>query len=223
MNTIHDERCALSFSGGKDSFLALDRACRTGYHIDYLVTFYDEASQRVRFHGVPIEAVQAQADSLDIPLLHYPNQPEHFEATFLKALHDLRQSGVTSIIFGNIHLADVRAWYEERTTRAGLLHHEPLWGEEPGQLVREGIARGYLATLTCIDTRRAKAAWLGATLSEALVEEFEQAGIDPCGERGEYHTFVHAGPLFRHRLVLASGEERVQDGFRLVDIRVAES
>lgn len=223
MDTTHNERCALSFSGGKDSFLALDRACRAGYQVEYLMTLYDEVSQRVRFHGVPIDAIQAQADAVGIPLLRYPNRPEHFEVTFLKALRDLRQSGVTSIIFGNIHLADVRAWYEERTTRAGLLHHEPLWGEEPGRLVREGIARGYLATLTCIDTRCASATWLGATLDEALVGEFEQTGIDPCGERGEYHTFVHAGPLFRRSLVLTLGEERAQDEFRLIDVQLEGS
>jgi uncharacterized protein (TIGR00290 family) len=220
MDTKNDERCAVSFSGGKDSFLALDRACRAGYRVDSLVTLYDEASQRVRFHGVPIDAIQAQADAVGIPLLRYPTRPEHFEATFLTALHDLRRVGVTSIIFGNIHLADVRAWYEERTTQAGLRHHEPLWGEEPGQLVREGIARGYLATLTCIDTRCARAAWLGALLDEALVQEFEQAGIDPCGEHGEYHTFVHAGPLFRENLALIPGKERVQDGFRQIDIQL---
>lgn len=223
MDAIHDEHCAVSFSGGKDSFLALDRAHRAGYRIDYLVTLYDRASQRVRFHGVPIDAIQAQADAVGIPLLRYPNEPEQFETIFLTALRDLRQSGVTSIIFGNIHLADVRAWYEERTTQAGLLHHEPLWGEDPGQLVREGIARGYRATLTCVDTGRARTAWLGAMLDETLVEEFEQAGIDPCGERGEYHTFVHDGPLFRQRLVLTLGEERAQDGFRLVDIQLASS
>jgi uncharacterized protein (TIGR00290 family) len=223
MDRRNDERYALSFSGGKDSFLALDRACRAGCRVDYLVTLYDEASQRVRFHGVPIAAVQAQADSVGIPLLRYPHRPEHFEATFLSALHDLRRAGVTAIIFGNIHLTDVRAWYEERTTQAGLRHYEPLWGEEPGQLVREAIAHGYLATLTCIDTRCAQDAWLGALLDEALVQEFEHAGIDPCGERGEYHTFVHAGPLFRHNLALALGDERVQDGFRQIDIQVGST
>jgi len=221
MDTHNDERCALSFSGGKDSFLALDRACRAGYRVDYLVTLYDEESQRVRFHGVPIDAIQAQADSVGIPLLRYPHRPEHFEATFLGALHDVRRAGITSVIFGNIHLADVRAWYEERTTRSGLIHREPLWGEAPGQLVREGIARGYLATLTCIDTRCARDAWLGVLLDEALVQEFEQAGIDPCGEHGEYHTFVHAGPLLRDNLTLVSGEQRMQDGFRQLDIQVA--
>ena len=113
--------------------------------MDFLVTQYDEASQRVRFHGVPITLIQAQADALGIPLLSYPNSPETFETVFLQSLRGLRQHEVSTILFGNIHLADVRAWYEERTTAAGLIHHEPLWGDPPSQLVREFLARGYSA------------------------------------------------------------------------------
>jgi len=97
-----------------------------GLSVDFLVTMYDEASQRVRFHGVPITLIQAQANALGIPLLSYPNSPETFETVFLQSLRDLRQHEISTILFGNIHLADVRAWYEERTTAAGLIHHEPL-------------------------------------------------------------------------------------------------
>lgn len=216
---IQVERCAISFSGGKDSFLALDRAKQQGLQVDYLVTMYDEASQRVRFHGVPIALIQAQADALGIPLLAYPNAPATFENVFLQSLHDLRHRGITTLIFGNIHLADVRAWYEERTLAAGLIHHEPLWGESPRLLVREFLARGYRAVLTCIEEARASSAWLGATITEELIQAFEQAGIDPCGERGEYHTFVHAGPLFSAPLAVHLGERIATAGFQQVDIQ----
>jgi uncharacterized protein (TIGR00290 family) len=218
MNTQQNERCALSFSGGKDSILALDRALKAGLHVEYLLTMYDEASQRVRFHGVPLALIQAQADALGIPLLAYPNAPQNFEAVFLQALRDLRLRSIDTILFGNIHLADVRAWYEHRTTSAGLIHREPLWGEPPAQLVRECIALGYKATLTCIELASTQPAWLGATLDDGLVQEFEQAGIDPCGERGEYHTFVHAGPLFAHPLPIRLGNKMEIPGFRQVDI-----
>lgn len=214
------ERCALSFSGGKDSVLALDRAIRQGLQVDFLVTMYDEASQRVRFHGVPIGLIQAQTRALGIPLLAYPNAPETFETVFLQSLQDLHQRNITTFIFGNIHLADVRAWYEERTTAAGLIHREPLWGEMPGKLVREFLARGYAAVLTCIEEARTEPAWLGAPLTEELVQDFEQAGIDPCGERGEYHTFVHAGPQFSAPLAFRLGERISAAGFQLVDIQL---
>jgi uncharacterized protein (TIGR00290 family) len=215
----HSERCAVSFSGGKDSVLALDRAMRQGLQVDFLVTMYDEASQRVRFHGVPIALIQAQAHALGIPLLAYPNTSSTFEAIFLQSLHDLRQRGITTLIFGNIHLADVRAWYEERTTAAGLKHREPLWGELPSKLVREFLARGYTALLTCIEEAHANPAWLGAPLTEELIQAFEQAEIDPCGEHGEYHTFVHAGPLFSAPLALRLGQRISQAGFQQMDIQ----
>lgn len=220
MNAHQEARCALSFSGGKDSMLALDRALKAGARVEYLLTLYDEASQRVRFHNVPIVLIQAQADALGIPLLAYPNAPEHFEAVFLQALRELRQRNIDTLLFGNIHLADVRAWYEERTTAAGFVHREPLWGEAPAQLVRAYLARGYKALLTCIELARARPAWLGAQMDEALVREFEQAGIDPCGERGEYHTFVYDGPLFARPLPVHAGSVSEAAGFRMLDVHL---
>lgn len=215
----HMQRCALSFSGGKDSFLALDRAIRQGLSVDFLVTMYDASSKRVRFHGVPITLIQAQANALGIPLLSYPNSPETFETVFLQSLRELRQHGITTMLFGNIHLADVRAWYEERTTAAGLIHCEPLWGDSPDKLVREFLARGYSALLTCIEEARANQAWLGESLTEQLIQAFEQSGIDPCGERGEYHTFVYAGPLFSCPLTFCLGKRLSLSGFQLIDIQ----
>jgi diphthine-ammonia ligase len=212
------EQYALSFSGGKDSLLALDRARRAGWRVEYLVTMYDAVSERVRFHGVPIALIQSQADALGIQLLRYSTPPETFEAAFLQSLVDLRQHGMTGIVFGNIHLADVRAWYEERTTAAGLVHREPLWGDAPGRLVRECIARGYQFTITSIELAHARPAWLGAAVTESLVEDFERAGIDPCGERGEYHTFVSAGPLFAHPVLIRLGEVVTMQGYRLIDL-----
>jgi diphthamide synthase (EF-2-diphthine--ammonia ligase) len=118
------EQYAFSFSGGKDSMLALDRAVRTGRQVSTLVTMYDAESVRARFHGIPITLIQA--DALGIPLLRYPMRPETFAAIFLQSLIDLRECGITGIIFGNIHLQDIRALYEERSVAAGLTHLEPL-------------------------------------------------------------------------------------------------
>jgi uncharacterized protein (TIGR00290 family) len=210
--------CALGFSGGKDSMLALDRAIRRGWPVTYLLNLYDAASQRVRFHGVRQELIQAQADALGIALLSYPTRPDGFEQVFRGALDDLRRRAVDAIIFGNIHLADVRAWYEERTTARGLTHLEPLWGEPVGVLAREVVQRGYHAILTSVELARAREAWLGQPLSDTLIHEFEEAGIDACGERGEYHTFVSSGPLFRQPLSINLGERVSMPGYALIDI-----
>ena len=142
---------AVCFSGGKDSMLALDRARRSGSQVARLVTLYDAASERVRFHAVPIGVMRAQAEALALPLSVYPTTAATFEVAFLAALAALRAEGTAGVIFGNIHLADVRAWYEERVRAAGLEHVEPLWGEAPGRLAREVLARGYTAGLTGIE------------------------------------------------------------------------
>ncbi|HEU5200818.1 MAG TPA: hypothetical protein VFU32_14360 [Ktedonobacterales bacterium] len=210
--------CALSFSGGKDSMLALDRAILRGWPVTYLLNLYDEASKRVRFHGVHKTLIQAQADALGIPLLSRPTRPDTFEQVFLQTLDDLRLRGVDAIIFGNIHLADVRAWYEERTTGHRLLHLEPLWGEPVETLAREVIQRGYHAVLTSVELARAKETWLGQPLSESLLAAFAAADIDICGERGEYHTFVSNGPLFRSPVPIRLGERVSMPGYALIDL-----
>lgn len=220
------ERYAVCFSGGKDSMLALDRARRAGLQVARLVTLYDGASERVRFHAVPVGVMRAQAEALGISLSVYPTTPATFEATFLAALAELHADGITGMIFGNIHLADVRAWYEERVRAAGLEHVEPLWGEAPGRLAREVLARGYTAVLTCIEEAKAEPAWLGQPLSEELIAECERRGIDPCGEYGEYHTLVTNGPLFRTPLSVRLGDVHIEgDGsgqgrFRQLDVQL---
>lgn len=220
-------RYAVSFSGGKDSMLALDRATRAGLRVERLVTLYDEASERVRFHAVPVAVMRAQAEALGLSLSLYPTTPASFEAMFLSALDTLRAEGIGGIIFGNIHLADVRAWYEERVRAAGLEHVEPLWGEPPERLVREVVARGYRAIITCVDETAADPSWLGQALSDELIAAFTRRPIDPCGEHGEYHTLVTDGPLFSSPLVVRSGaahfsgDPQIPHRFRQLDVQLA--
>ena len=191
-----------------------------------LMTLYDEASERVRFHGVPTTVMRVQAAALAVPLSLYPTTPATFETAFLSALAEARAAELAGVIFGNIHLADVRAWYEERVRAAGLEHIEPLWGEVPGHLAREVVARGYAAIVTCIDASQADPAWLGQPLTEELITAFERKGIDACGEHGEYHTLVTNGPLFRAPLALHIGETRLTDApttasrFHQLDVRL---
>jgi uncharacterized protein (TIGR00290 family) len=216
-------RFAVSFSGGKDSTLALDRALRAGYRVTRLVTLYDSASERVRFHGVPIGVMRAQAAALGLPLALYATTPETFEAVFLAALVELRAADYAGLIFGNLHLADVRAWYEERVRAAGLEHVEMLWGEAPEDVAREVVAHGYSAILTCVELARTDAAWLGQPLSEGLIAQFARRGIDVAGERGEYHTFVRDGPLFRAPLAVRLGAMHEASGFRQIEVVLEHS
>ena len=210
---------AVAWSGGKDSMLALDRLVREGRDVRFLFNLYDRASRRVRFHGVRRERIQRQAERLGLELLQRATGPDDFEAVFQEGLEQLRRAGITAIAFGNIHLADVRAWYEERTSAAGFAHLEPLWGEAPLSLLEEFVARGYRALLTSIDTARAPRSWLGRELDPALVQEIATArDVDAAGERGEFHSFVFDGPLFRAPIAVSPGEVRAGGDHALLDV-----
>lgn len=212
---------AISWSGGKDSALALDRAVRAGLDVRYLVTLYDPASGRVRFHGTPVPVLEMQAAALGRAIMALPAPWEQFDAVLREGLADLAGRGVTGMIFGNIHLADVRAWYEERVVAAGLRHHEPLWGAAPATLLREVIERGHSAHLVSIDTTRLPASWVGRALDGSCAADLaERADVDPCGEYGEYHTLVTDGPLFRYPLAVRPGSRRVEGPFALLDVEV---
>jgi uncharacterized protein (TIGR00290 family) len=217
-------RYALSFSGGKDSTLALDRSIRQGLDVGALFNIYEGSSGRVRFHGTLAPLIAAQAEALGVPLIQEFTHPDDYETVLLRVLDRLRVEGIEGIIFGNIHLADIRAWYEERTVGRGFRHVEPLWGEQPADLVREVIDRGYEATLVSVDLARAPEDWLGRRLDASLLTDLlSHPEIDPCGERGEYHTFVHAGPLFKEPLPVQFGRRVEMEGHALLETTLSES
>ena len=122
------------------------------------------------------------------------------------------------MIFGDIHLADVRAWYEERVRAAGLEHVEPLWGEPPARLLAEFVASGSRAVLICVETAKLDASWLGRLIDERFVAEIGATGIDACGENGEYHSFAYAGPFFAREVRWRAGAARAEQGFVQLDL-----
>ena len=214
-------RHALFWSGGKDSLLALDRATRAGLDVPYLINISEGNTGRVRFHGVRKELIRAQADALGKTLLQLETHPGDFATAFAAALQEARALGIEAIAFGNIHLADVRAWYEERTTAAGLRHVEPIWGEPPGALVREFVARGHLSKIVSVYLDAGgKPEWLGRDITTEFIEAVESAGLDAAGECGEYHSFAYAGPLFRDALRIRAAGEFERERHRILDLGV---
>ncbi len=210
---------ALSWSGGKDSTLALDRAVRDGLRVGYLFNIFDGASGRIRFHGVRSELIAAQAEALGLELIQRAAGADDFEDVFLSIVAELTELGVRGALFGNIHLADVRAWYEERTTDVGLEHLEPLWGDPPEELIREFAARGYRGVVVSVDLSRSKEEWLGREIDEGFISEVVAApGVDACGEHGEFHSFVYDGPLFRRVLSVRRGALFEAGSHRLLDL-----
>jgi uncharacterized protein (TIGR00290 family) len=141
---------------------------------------------------------------------------------FLSVLDDLKALGIGGIVFGNIHLADVREWYEQRTRAAGFEHVEPLWGFEPATLLLEFIARGHRSRIVSVNLSLGRREWLGREIAGDFVAELEQIpGVDVCGERGEYHSFAFAGPLFRKPILLRSGEPFEMENHLIQELALA--
>jgi uncharacterized protein (TIGR00290 family) len=210
---------ALMSSGGKDSTLALDRARRAGMDVRYLVNIYNGPSQRVAFHGVHRTLIEAQAAACDLEPIMAPTDPDSYESVFLEMLTGLKARGVEGVLFGNIHLADVRAWFEDRVMAAGLQHVEPLWGDEPMALVSEFVERGFSALVVSVDLNHGASTLLGRSIDERFLEHLRRhPDIDPCGERGEYHSFVFDGPTFVSTVGMRLGATRQERGHRLVDL-----
>lgn len=210
---------ALSWSGGKDSAHALRRALDRGLRVTHLFNIFEASSGRVRFHGVPRELIAVQAEAVGLDLVQVPASPGDFEEAFRRVLDRLADLGMAGVVFGNVHLEDIREWYESRTTARGFEHVEPLWDEDPAALARAVPALGYRALVVSVNLELGDPAWLGREFDEALVAEIAaREGIDPCGERGEYHTFVWDGPGFRHPVHLSRGETLEREGHRFLDL-----
>ncbi len=211
-------RYAVMWSGGKDSALAAHRARARGLEIACLVNFYDEASGRVRFHATRAELIAAQAEAAGIPLRQRATSWEAFEPAFQATLAELAREGFGGVVFGDIHLADVRAWYEERVRAAGLEHVEPLWGEAPRALLDEFVGGGGRAVITCCEIGKLDEGWLGRIVDERFADDVGELPIDPCGENGEYHSFAFAGPLFARPVPWAKGARRRDGRFVQLDL-----
>lgn len=209
---------ALATGAGKDATLALHRARDAGLEVTRAVSIYEGSTSRVRFHGTRAELVAAHARALGMEPVLRSTHPADFAEVLTGVLGELREAGIGGVVFGNVHLDDVRAWYEERTTGAGLEHVEPLWGSSPETLVRELVDAGYRTTIVSVDEERGDPGWLGRDVDHTFVDEALARGIDPCGERGEYHTFVRDGPLFRNPVTVRPGRRVEMEGHRLLDL-----
>lgn len=213
-------RYALMWSGGKDSALALHRARAAGLVVARLITFYDAATGRVRFHATSVEMLRAQAGAIGVGLNAIGTTWPEMESRLNQELSRLRSDGFAGVVLGDIHLADVRAWYEERVVAAGLEHVEPLWHGAPGDLLAEYVHSGGRAVITCVDLKKLDPSWLGRVIDESFLAEIDSTGIDPCGENGEYHSFAFEGPIFKHPVRWIAGATKSDGSFVQLDLEL---
>jgi uncharacterized protein (TIGR00290 family) len=220
-------KAALLWSGGKDSALALHLARRDHPDLDVvtLVTCLSQAYDRVSMHGVRRGLIEDQADSVGLPVRFvvipspaHPSCPmaqsgpgtvfppnDVYSAAMLAAFAGLKAEGIEVVVFGDIYLEDLRAYREKLLAHAGLTGRYPLWGRDPGELYQEFVRLGFEAITVCVDTNRLSERHLGRRLDPAFRDTLS-AEVDPCGERGEYHSFAFNGPAFRRPVPFALGD-----------------
>jgi len=216
----------VSWSSGKDSAYALLEAERRGLaRIAGVLTAVNEAHDRVAMHGVREALLDRQVAALGLPCLKVPLPSpcpnEVYEDRMAAACAALRRQGIRHMVFGDLFLEDIRAYREERLAAAGMQGLFPLWRRETAGLAREMLASGLDARLVCLDPRRLDRRFAGRRFDAALLGELP-ADVDPCGENGEFHTVVTAGPMFARAIPVAAGEIVERDGFVFADVLPVE-
>jgi uncharacterized protein (TIGR00290 family) len=212
----------MSWSSGKDSTLALHEArCAGEVEVTGLLTTVNSTAGRVAMHAVRRLLLEAQAAALGLPLhiveLPWPCPNEVYEQRMSAAVDAARQQGVERMVFGDLFLEDVRAYREASLAGTGITPVFPLWQRPTAVLAREMLARGIRAVITCVDPAQAPTSLAGRWYDEAVLEALP-VGVDPCGENGEFHTFVADGPGFAYPLEVSIGETVERDGFVFTDV-----
>ena len=189
-----------------------------------LITTVTEGYDRISMHGVRRELLAQQSEALDIPLVEVVIPPgcvnEVYEARMAEAFACAPLSRVNEVAFGDLFLDDVRAYREARLAAAGKQGLFPLWARDTHELAREFIAAGFEAIIVCLDPGAVDPSFAGRSYNEQLLAELP-ASVDPCGENGEFHTFVHAGPLFVEPIACKTGEIVEREGFVFCDLTPA--
>jgi uncharacterized protein (TIGR00290 family) len=215
-------KTVIAWSSGKDSAWALHEARHAGeFEFVGALTTVTDAFSRVSMHGVREELLRAQLDSADLPAIivriPYPCSNEIYEHKMAMAIADAKTAGVTHMIFGDLFLDDVRAYRERQLAGTGITPVFPLWGKSTLVLAREMIASGVEAYLATVDLKKLPASFAGRRFDEDLLGTLP-VSTDPCGENGEFHSFVSAGPMLKGRVAVKVGETIERDGFAYADL-----
>jgi len=215
-------RAAISWSGGKDSCAALARA-RASFDVVAMVTMFDEEAARSRSHGLRPEVLQAQADRLGLRPFIGRCTWQTYDRTFSETLAALASERVTHVVFGDILFEEHRQWAERMCAPLGLTAVEPLWGLSTDTLFREWVDSGSDAVIVTARAEFLDESWLGRPLRREMLDEFARLGVDPCGERGEYHTVVTDTALFRSPLTLKRAGHVQRSGCWALDLVVDDA
>jgi uncharacterized protein (TIGR00290 family) len=215
-------KALIAWSSGKDCAWALHEARREGaYDIVGALTTVTDTFERVSMHGVREELLRAQLDAAGLPSITvripFPCTNDIYEAKMAAAMQDAVAAGVTQVIFGDLFLEDLRAWREAKLAAIGVTAVFPIWKRPTDALAREMIAAGVEAHLAVVDLKKLSAGFAGRRFDASLLGDLP-GGVDPCGENGEFHSFVSAGPMLSRKIPVSVGETVEREGFAFADL-----
>ena len=212
-----------SWSGGKDSCLALYHAIQRGGIPKYLFTMMTEDHHTSRSHSLPRSLLEQQAQQLGIPIVFRSATWDEYEATFLAALHEFKAEGVEAGVFGDIDVESNRDWCLRVCNSTGILLVHPLWKRPRHELLEEFIDLQFKARVVVTKADKLGSEWLGRSIDRDTLVELEKVGIDASGELGEYHTVVTDGPIFKSCITLKNEETHLHDGYWFMKVSVENS
>lgn len=227
MSAGASERIAMCFSGGKDSALALHALQQSGaWRVETLITTVTDAYDRVSMHGVRRARVRDQAAAIGIPLVEVVVPPQSsnkiYERAMGEAFDRLHEDGIRRVAFGDIFLEDLREYRERQLAASGLECLFPIWKQPTAALARSFIRDGFEAVTVCINPAVLDASFAGRAFDASFVADLPE-GVDPCGENGEFHTFVWDGPILPQPIAVTHGEVVERDGFVFCDLLAADA
>lgn len=209
-----------SWSGGKDSCLALYHAIQHEGIPKALLTMMTEGKERSRSHGLPITVFKNQASSLGIPLVLRYSSWADYEENFLSAARQFKEDGVEYGVFGDIDLESHLEWVKRVCASASIQEYEPLWKRDRSELLNEFLSLGFKAMIIAVKQGALDNDFLGKILDHQVISDMKKVGIDASGEKGEYHTVVIDGPIFSSPLQLEKGKQVIMDGYGFLDVSV---
>ncbi len=216
------EKVILSWSGGKDSAMALyEIRRRQDYEVVTLLTTLTEGYDRVSMHGVREVLLEQQARSLGLPLeqviISKEASNEEYEAKMQATLSKFQKLGISCVAFGDIFLAELRKYREDNLAKIGVKAIFPVWGRNTGELAKTFVNLGFKAVVTCVDSKVLDKAFAGRIIGASFLAELP-SNIDPCGENGEFHSFAFDGPIFKKSISLTIGQIVLRDSFYFCDL-----
>jgi len=219
---LQQQSVLVSWSGGKDSCMALREIQNyPDLRVEALLTTITQDYDRVSMHGVRRELLERQADSLGIPLhqilISRSASNAEYEMRMAETFAVYRERGTNQIAFGDLFLEEIRAYRERMLTEQGMHGLYPVWGRNTLVLIREFIRQGFKTAVVCVDPKQLDPSFLGRVIDQNFLSRLP-AGVDPCGENGEFHTFVFDGPIFRYPIKVEFGERVCRDSFWFCDL-----